>query len=152
MKNQWRDFLSFLKNRGAAEPENSIEKKKAEAYEEAKKRIYEIHLKERDIFYVDGVTVDTWQENSMMADCQMTGEIAKGSFQAGDHVRLLDKSGIFLMEAQIIDLKEEESVLKGIMKGNAKTILFLCQEQEEEKRELFLQSCFLLKKKEEERH
>lgn len=141
MRSQWRAFLEFVRNRGDVPFLDAGEQKAEEAYEEARQRLYELHLQAKNLFYVDSAVTE-----KNMHSGEMTGEVAKGSFAVGDCVKLLDGSGIFLMEARIIEKKEEESALKGIMRGDVKSILTLSWEETSGTEELFLQVQFLQRK------
>ncbi|MDO4553516.1 MAG: hypothetical protein Q4B70_00035 [Lachnospiraceae bacterium] len=96
------------------------------AYEEAKKRIYELHLAEPDLFYVDA-----GDKSSM--DCSSTdkkqgwvyGETAKGEFRIRDKVEVLDNRGLILVSGQIVDIQVEEAVSGKIFKEAEKFTLFL---------------------------
>ena len=87
---------------------------KQEEYEEGKKRGYELHLKEKDIFYIDFV-----EEN------KITGEIARGSFEKENLVSLLDCNGLLLADAKITEVWVKESVKKGMLDENMKVDLMI---------------------------
>lgn len=130
--------MEFVRNRGEVPFLNEGEQKAAAAYEEARQRLYELHLQAKNLFYVDSV-----EAAKSVHSGELTGEVAKGSFAVGDCVSLLDRSGIFLMEAQVLEKKEEESALKGIMRGDVKTILTLSWEETSGTEKLFVQAQFL---------
>ena len=87
---------------------------KQEEYEEGKKRVYELHLKEKDIFYIDFV-----EEN------KITGEIARGRFEKEILVSLLDCNGLLLADAKITEVWVKESVKKGMLDENMKVDLMI---------------------------
>lgn len=109
---RWKDHMIDKLNQFLF-PETPSSKQEEE-YEEGKKRVYELHLKEKDIFYIDFV-----EEN------KITGEIARGSFEKEDLVSLLDCNGLLLADAKITEVWVKESVKKGMLDENMKVDLMI---------------------------
>lgn len=107
---RWKDHMMDKLNQFLF-PETPSSKQEKE-YEEGKKRVYELHLKEKDIFYIDFVE-----------DNKITGEIARGSFEQEDPVSLLDCNGLPLSDARITEVWIKESVKKGMLDENMKVDL-----------------------------
>jgi hypothetical protein len=148
MRSQWKEFLQYVKTRGASLSMDEEARKEETAYEEMKQRLYELHLEAKDLFYVDSAEItkqiaDT--ESTEKETGSLTGEPAKGTFSSGDQVLLLDQSGMPLMEAQIVEKKEEEAEAKGFTKTSKKVTLLLSWKAGEQTKEQFLQAQFVKK-------
>jgi hypothetical protein len=169
MRSQWKEFLQYVKTRGASLSMDEEARKEETAYEEMKQRLYALHLESKNLFYVDNaeitkqsveitrpgaeVTKQNAEITKQSADTEsteketgsLTGEPAKGTFSSGDQVLLLDQSGIPLMEAQIVEKKEEEAEAKGFTKTSKKITLYLSWKAGEQTKEQFLQAQFVKK-------
>lgn len=121
------------------EPETEADR----LYEEGKKKLYELHQVEHDIFYVDNI----WMEDERI---HMYGEFARGDFLPGDEVEFLDNYARSLFVGRIDDVAEERpqsvKVKRGFFKTTPKIYLILICEDWEAAEELAVYTNFLIKK------
>ena len=117
-KKNWKEIFWRKKERPPLAEKSLTEEEKV--YEEAKKRIYELHLVEPDLFYADEAG---FYGPDREGKVWIFGEIAKGSFQEGDRITLLDNSGLPMMDSQIEEVLSEDPVSKGMLKENEKCTL-----------------------------
>ena len=108
-------------------------------YEEGKKRIYEMHEREKNLFYVE----DAWMEGGK---AKIYGEVANGSFRKGDPVSFLDVQGQTLMDGEIVsvDIYQEE---RQEDEGEEKRV-YLTFDREKicDKEEFFVKTYYVIKK------
>ena len=144
MSDKKTKLIEFLKRKtGWTELMERPMTKEDEIYEESRKRLYEIHLQEEDLFYA---------EDSGLYDEEpggrgfISGEIAKGNFEEKDLVVLLNNQGLPVMEAQVEEILTEEQVPRGLFRRSEKYTLVISGLEPSDQRERIYET-FLVKKK-----
>jgi len=108
-------------------------------YEESKQRIYEMHQKEKDLFYADAA----WTEK---AKAKVYGEIAGGSFSAGETVIMLDSQAEPLMEGEILAVERVTDAPNDLDEETKKVYLFFDSMKMQGKEDFFARTYYLIKK------
>ena len=135
IRNRLEDFLP------PEEPQTESER----LFEEGKKRVYEMHQNESNLFYVDNI----WIEGEKI---QIYGEFARGDFPVGQGVDFLDNYGEWLFAGKIEDILEEKpqsvKVKRGFMKTTPKIHLIISCENISRIEDSFGFTNFLIEEKE----
>lgn len=108
-------------------------------YEEGKKRIYEMHEKEKDLFYADAAWFDRGK-------AKVYGEIAGGRFVPGDVVSMLDVHANPLMEGMILSVEKASDGTEELDAEAKKVYLFFDSQKMKEQEDFFVQTYYLIKK------
>ena len=108
-------------------------------YEEGKQRIYELHEKEKDLFYAEQAWIDR-------EAAKIYGESVKGSFRKGDKVCLLDVQGNVLFEEEILAIQEELEKQNDNYEEINKLFLHFEAGKMAEKEDFFARSYYIVKK------
>ena len=108
-------------------------------YEEGKKRIYEMHQMERNLFYADAA----WIEHGKG---KVYGEIAGGQFAAGDKVQMLDVQANPLMEGEILAVEKASDGSENLNIEAKKVYIFFDGAKMKENEDFFVQTYYLIKK------
>ncbi len=108
-------------------------------YEEGKKRIYEMHQMEGNLFYADAAWIEYGKG-------KVYGEIAGGQFAAGDMVQMLDVQANPLMEGEILAVEKASDGSENLNIEAKKVYLFFDGAKMKEKEDFFVQTYYLIKK------
>ena len=108
-------------------------------YEEGKKRIYEMHQQEKNLFYAD----EAWIRQGK---ARVYGEIANGSFKAGDQAVLLDVQGKPLLEGEILGIEKVSDGQEETNQDAKRYYLFFDSLQMKAEEDFFVQTYYVIKK------
>lgn len=108
-------------------------------YEEGKKRVYEMHQKETDIFYVE----EAWLDKEK---AKVFGEIALGNFSAFDQVLLLNAHGETLLEGEILSVEKVFEQQEETEESEKRCYLIFDGGKLKEQEDFFVQTYYVVKK------
>ena len=108
-------------------------------YEEGKKRVYEMHQKETDIFYAE----QAWFDGTK---AKVYGEIAGGTFRANEQVLLMDVHGEILLEGEIFAVEKIFEEQEDTEQAEKMCYLTFDSGKMKEKEDFFVQTYYVVKK------
>lgn len=120
-------------------PDEEPQTEQERVYEEGKKRVYEMHQKEQDIFYAD----EAWLEDGRG---KVYGEIAAGTFCPFEQAVFLDVHGEPLLEAQIAAVEKLSEEQEDTETSEKKIYLIFDEQAIREKEEFFARTYYVIKK------
>ena len=121
-------------------PDDEPMTEQEKVYEESKQRIYEMHQKEKDIFYAE----QAWIEGSK---AKIYGEVAGGYFRKGDTVTCLDVEGKVLLDGEILAVEMLSEERQEDEWEEKRVYLIFEREKISEKEDFFVQTYYVIKKR-----
>lgn len=132
-----RDFLDRIVE---CLPDDEPMTEEEQLYEESKQRIYEMHQKEKDIFYAE----NAWLEGGK---AKIYGEVAGGYFRKGDTVTFLDVEGNSLLDGEILAVEMLAEERQEDEWEEKRVYLIFDGEKISEKEDFFVRTYYVIKKR-----
>ena len=120
-------------------PDDEPATEQERVYEEGKKRIYEMHQMERNLFYADAAWIEYGKG-------KVYGEIVGGQFAVGDMVQMLDVQANPLVEGEILAVEKASDGSENLNIEAKKVYMFFDGAKMKEKEDFFVQTYYLIKK------